>query len=138
MSNGAASVNTVREASRRHGVGLIGSYHNFESTPALPQLIAEFARARDMQADVAKVAVMARSPGDAFTLLTATRSASQNIDLPMIGIAMGPHGATSRIIGFVFGSALTFGVAAASSAPGQMPVADLRAAIEAARKALDG
>lgn len=138
MSNGAASVNAVREAAHRHGVGLVCSYHNFESTPGLPQLVAEFERARDMGGDVAKVSVMARSPGDAFVLLTATRSASQSIDLPLIGISMGPHGATSRIIGFAFGSALTFGVAAASSAPGQMPVADLRAAIGAARKALDG
>jgi len=56
----------------------------------------------------------------------------------VIGISMGPHGATSRVIGFAFGSALTFGVAAASSAPGQMPVAELRAAIEAVRGALGG
>ena len=136
MSNGAVNVKAVREASRRHGIGLVCSYHDFEGTPELPQLAAEFQRARALDADVAKVAVMARNPGDAFTLLTATRQASQTLDLPLIGISMGPHGATSRIIGFAFGSALTFGVAAASSAPGQMPVADLRAAIESVRQAL--
>ena len=136
MSNGAASVKAVREASQRNGVGLVCSYHNFEKTPELPELAAEFQRARTLGGDVAKVAVMARSAADAFTLLTATRQASQSLDLPLIGISMGPHGATSRIIGFAFGSALTFGVAAASSAPGQMPVAELRAAIEAVRGAL--
>lgn len=138
MSNGATRVDAVRDAAHRHGVGLVCSYHNFESTPELQQLAAEFERARAMGGDVAKVSVMARGPEDAFTLLTATRQASQRLDLPVIGISMGPHGAASRIIGFAFGSALTFGVAAASSAPGQMPVADLRAAIEAARRALDG
>jgi len=138
MSNGAASTKAVREASRRHGVGLVCSYHNFESTPGLPQLAAEFDRARALEGDVAKVSVMARSPDDAFTLLAATRQASQRLDLPLIGISMGPHGATSRIIGFTFGSALTFGVAAASSAPGQMPVDELRVKIETVRKALDG
>lgn len=138
MSNGAEKVKAVREASRRHGVGLVCSYHNFEGTPALPELVAEFDRARAMDGDVAKVSVMARSTGDAFVLLTATRQASQAIDLPVIGISMGPLGATSRVIGFAFGSALTFGVAAASSAPGQMPVGELRVAIEAARKALGG
>jgi 3-dehydroquinate dehydratase-1 len=51
---------------------------------------------------------------------------------------MGPHGALSRMVGFAFGSALTFGVAAGSSAPGQMPIGELRAAIEIARKALGG
>lgn len=138
MSNGAASMKAVREASRRHGVGLVCSYHNFESTPTLQQLAAEFDRARALEGDVAKVSVMARSPEDAFTLLAATRQASQRLDLPLIGISMGPHGATSRIIGFTFGSALTFGVAAASSAPGQMPVDELRVKIETVRKALDG
>ena len=137
MSNGAASVQAVREAAHRHGVGLVCSYHNFESTPPLPQLLAEFERARALGGDVAKVAVMARKPEDAQTLLTATREAAR-LGLPLIGIAMGPHGARSRIDGFLFGSALTFGVAAASSAPGQMPVAELRAAIEAARKARGG
>jgi 3-dehydroquinate dehydratase-1 len=47
---------------------------------------------------------------------------------------MGPHGALSRIAGFAFGSALTFGVAAAGSAPGQMPIGELRAAIELLRR----
>lgn len=137
MSNGAASVKAVREAAHRYDVGLVCSYHNFESTPALPQLLAEFERARALGGDVAKVAVMARNAEDAQTLLTATREAAR-FGLPLIGIAMGPHGARSRIDGFLFGSALTFGVAAASSAPGQMPVAELRAAIEAARKAQGG
>jgi 3-dehydroquinate dehydratase-1 len=137
MSNGAASVKAVREAAHRHGVGLVCSYHNFESTPPLPRLVAEFERARELGGDVAKVSVMARNPEDAQTLLTATREAART-GLPLIGISMGPHGATSRINGFAYGSALTFGVAAASSAPGQMPVAELRAAIEAARKALRG
>ena len=138
MSNDAARVQAVREAAHRHGVGLVCSYHNFESTPPLPQLLAEFERARALGGDVAKVSVMARSPEDAFTLLTATLQASRSIALPVIGISMGPHGALSRVIGFAFGSALTFGVAAASSAPGQMPVGELRAAIEAVRKALGG
>ena len=55
MSNGAASVKAVREASRRHSVGLVCSYHNFEGTPAMPELAAEFDRARALEGDVAKV-----------------------------------------------------------------------------------
>jgi 3-dehydroquinate dehydratase-1 len=137
-SNGATNVKAVREASHRHGVGLVCSYHNFERTPSEAQILAEFERARALGADVAKVAVMAREPKDAQILLDATRKASQTVGLPLIGIAMGPHGASSRIRGFAYGSALTFGVAAASSAPGQMPVGELRAAIEAARKDADG
>ena len=138
MSNGAAEMKAVREASRRHGVGLVCSYHNFEETPPLPALAAEFRRAQALGGDVAKVSVMARSPGDALTLLAATLQASKAIDIPLIGVSMGPHGALSRMAGFAFGSALTIGVASGSSAPGQMPIGELRAAIESARKVLGG
>jgi 3-dehydroquinate dehydratase-1 len=128
----------VREASRRHGVGLVCSYHDFECTPPMDALAAQFRRAQELGGDVAKVSVMARGAEDALTLLAATLQASQTLELPLIGVSMGPHGALSRMVGFAFGSALTFGVAAGSSAPGQMPIGELRAAIEIARKALGG
>jgi 3-dehydroquinate dehydratase-1 len=73
-----------------------------------------------------------------LTLLRATLRASRESLIPLIAVSMGPHGAMSRILGFAFGSALTFGVAASESAPGQMPLGEMRAAIEAARKALGG
>lgn len=136
MSNGAASMKSVRDASRRHGIGLVCSYHNFEATPPLPALAAEFRRAQAMDGDVAKVSVMAQGPSDVLTLLSATQQASREIEPALIAVSMGPHGALSRVIGFTFGSALTFGVASGASAPGQLPIAELRAGIEAARKAL--
>jgi 3-dehydroquinate dehydratase-1 len=136
MSNPAQDIRTVREVSRRHGVGLVCSFHDFERTPPLAALAAQFRRAQELGGDVAKVSVMARAPEDALTLLAATLRASAALELPLIGVSMGPHGALSRMIGFAFGSALTFGVAAGSSAPGQMPIGELRAAIEIARKAL--
>jgi 3-dehydroquinate dehydratase-1 len=138
MSNGAASMKSVRDASRSHGVGLVCSDHNFDAPPPLPALAAEFRRAQAMDGDVAKVSVMAREPGDVLTLLSATRQASREIEPALIAVSMGPHGALSRIIGFTFGSALTFGVASGASAPGQLPIAELRAGIEAARGALAG
>jgi 3-dehydroquinate dehydratase-1 len=133
MSNGAAEMKAVREASRRHGVGLVCSFHDFHNTPPLADLEAQFRRAQALNGDVAKVSVMANGPADALTLLAATLQASRDMELPLIGVSMGPHGALSRLVGFKFGSALTFGTAAGSSAPGQMPVAALRAAIELLR-----
>lgn len=134
MSSAPESMNAVREATRRHGVGLVCSFHDFERTP--PDLLGRFRRAQELGGDVAKVSVMARGPEDALTLLAATLRASQTLEPALIGVSMGPHGALSRMIGFAFGSALTFGVAGAASAPGQMPIGELRAAIEIARKAL--
>jgi 3-dehydroquinate dehydratase-1 len=136
MSNAEADVKAVREAARRHGVGLVCSFHDFERTPPLPELARQFRRAQELGGDAAKVSVMARNAEDVLTLLAATQQASKALEIPLIGISMGPHGALSRTIGFAFGSALTFGVATAGSAPGQMPIGELRSAIEIARKAL--
>ena len=126
----------IRDVSRANGVGLVCSFHDFARTPPLAELAAHYRRAQDLGGDVAKVSVMARGSEDVLTLLAATQQAAQALTLPLIGVSMGPHGALSRTIGFAFGSALTFGVAAGASAPGQMPIAELRAAIEIARKAL--
>jgi 3-dehydroquinate dehydratase-1 len=138
MSNDPARMKAVREASRRRGIGLVCSYHNFQETPPAAALDAQFRRARELGGDVAKVAVMPKSREDVLTLLGATLRASQALDLPLISMSMGALGALSRINGFAFGSALTFGVGAGRSAPGQMPIAELRAAIEAVRKAVGG
>ena len=138
MSSAAAEMKAVREASRRHGVGLVCSYHDFQRTAPLAELLAQFRRAQELGGDVGKVSVMATSRDDALTLLAATSQAAQLLEVALIGVSMGPHGAISRMLGFAFGSALTFGVATSGSAPGQMPIAELRAAIEIARKALSG
>ena len=138
MGSGTREMRAVRDVSRRHGVGLICSFHDFDRTPPMAELGAQFRRAQELGGDVAKVSVMARAPEDALALLAATLEASRTLEIPLVGVSMGPHGALSRMLGFAFGSALTFGVAAGSSAPGQMPIGELRAAIYLARKALGG
>ena len=42
---------------------------------------------------------------------------------------MGAYGSLSRMVGFVYGSALTWAVGKSSSAPGQVPIEDLRAVL---------
>ncbi len=136
MSSAAVDMKTVREAARRHGVGLVCSYHDFERTAPMGDLVAHFRHAQELGGDVGKVSVMARTVEDALTLLAATAQAAKTLQIALIGVSMGPHGAISRIAGFAYGSALTFGVARSGSAPGQMPIDELRTAIEVARKAL--
>ena len=47
-------------------------------------------------------------------------------DRPYITMSMGKLGLVSRISGELTGSAVTFGSASAASAPGQLPVGELR------------
>lgn len=135
MDNDAAHVRELREVTRDSGVQLVLSFHDFRRTPDAGELARRFAQARALGADVAKIAVMPNSREDVLTLLAATSRASAELDIPVATMAMGPLGAVTRTCGWVFGSALTFAVGANASAPGQMPIEDVRAAIGALRRA---
>ena len=117
-------------AAHRAGVAVIGSCHDFRATPPKDTLIAWLRKAQDMGADVAKIAVMPQSPADVLTLLQATEEMARCADRPIATMSMSPLGAISRLCGEAFGSALTFGTADQRSAPGQLPVAELRDALE--------
>lgn len=135
MDNEAADVSRVRALARRHGLPLVLSFHDFQRTPAADELAARFAQAHRLGADVAKVAVMPQSLEDVHRLLGATLHASRTLPIPVISMAMGGLGAVSRVCGGVFGSALTFAVGSTASAPGQMPIDDVRAVLAALQRA---
>lgn len=136
MGNDAAAVREVRELSRAHGVQLVLSFHDFQGTPALKVLNERFARAQALGADIAKVAVMPRAMDDVLTLLQATLQASRTLDIPVVSMAMGELGALTRLCGWAFGSAMTFAVGAGTSAPGQMPIEDVEAALALLRRGM--
>jgi len=138
MQNAAADVAQVRAMTRAHGLPLVLSFHDFQQTPAAEELQARFAQAHSLGADVAKVAVMPQSLADVHRLLGATLQASQSLPIPVISMAMGGLGAVSRVCGGVFGSALTFAVGSTASAPGQMPIEDVRAALAVLQRATSG
>ncbi len=136
LSSAGEDVRRIREASGRADVKLILSYHDFEGTPPADVLHRKFAEAQLMGADVAKVAVMPTSLEDVLTLLSVTLEADRQLRIPLIGIAMGGYGSLTRMCGWMFGSTLTFAVAGGSSAPGQVPIDDLRTVIAILRRSL--
>ena len=138
MGNDPEHVRLVRESTRTHGARLILSYHNFGFTPGVEFLVQRFLEAERLGADVAKVAVMPRDRGDVLALLAATAQADAKARIPLISMAMGPLGSVTRMIGGVFGSALSFAVGEGSSAPGQIPIADLNAVYDVIRRARGG
>ena len=138
LSNAPDDFATLREVSRAAGIGLIASYHNFECTPDAATLDARFAAAERAGADVAKVAVMPKCEGDVLELLAATSRARAALNLPLISMSMGGVGSLSRVMGWVYGSAASFAVGQRSSAPGQLSIEDLRAALAIMRKAVSG
>lgn len=136
MDNDEAHIRQVREVAHTHQVQLILSFHDFQATPTLDELKARFLQAQRLGADVAKVAVMPQGLQDVLTLLNATLQSSQSLDIPLISMSMGAWGSLSRLFGSAFGSALTFAVGASSSAPGQVPIEDLRSVLDVVQKLL--
>ena len=137
MSNDPAHVAALRAVSRANDVKLILSFHDFSSTPALELLNQRFLQAEQLGADIAKVAVTPKSMEDVLTLLTATLHSSKKLQIPLISMSMQGEGSLTRLCGWAFGSAMTFAVGSASSAPGQVPIEDLNTVLGILRKSSD-
>jgi len=105
--------------------GLIISYHNFESTPPLEELIEIVEQQFDKGADIAKVATFANQLQDNITVLNLLRHFRGR---QIAAMAMGEPGACSRLLGRTAGSVVTFAAVSAElqSAAGQLTVDELR------------
>lgn len=124
---------TAELVARAHGAGLdaVVSHHDLRATPADEAMLARLRAMADAGADVAKLAVTPRGPRDVARLLGVTARASEELDVAVATMSMGPLGAVSRLSGAVFGSALTFATAGgAPSAPGQLPIDRVRAVLD--------
>lgn len=109
------------------GVKAVASNHDFEKTPEKEEIVRRLTYMKDIGGDIPKIAVMPNSGKDVLTLLSATLEASDGrLNCPIITMSMGREGMVSRISGEIFGSALTFGTAGKSSAPGQIPAEELK------------
>ncbi|MGJ8676244.1 MAG: type I 3-dehydroquinate dehydratase [Akkermansiaceae bacterium] len=109
---------------RRHEVGLILSYHNFEKTPAEYQLqrIIELSE----ESDIVKLALRHQSVAD---MVTCTKLLLKN-DHPMSMMGMGSLAPVSRLLYAQHGSLLNYGYLGDSpTAPGQWPAKLLKEAI---------
>ena len=138
VENEVAFVEAVSEAAKEAEVDLVLSYHHFSETPSTDQLIELGERMESYGASVAKLAVMPQAKEDVDRLLMVTRTLDRKLQIPVITMSMGELGVISRIIGWAFGSVLTFAVGVESSAPGQVPIKKLRSAIDSMQSITDG
>ena len=111
-------------------VKLVLSNHDFGKTPEKDELVKRLCEMADMGADIAKIAVMPQSSEDVAALLMATAEAKKRISCPVITMSMGGQGVISRMAGQIFGSAVTFGALGKASAPGQIPVEQLKEVLQ--------
>ena len=126
------------------GIDVVASFHDFEATPADEVLEEVLARMAREGADLAKIAVWPTGADDVARLLgvcaraTADAGEGAGLGVPVAAMSMGALGAVSRVAP-AFGSALTFAVVpdeqgqARASAPGQLPIQDVRRCLELLR-----
>lgn len=123
-------VKKIIDGAHAAGVKVIASNHDFFKTPAKTDIIYRLRKMQDMNADIPKIAVMPQSSKDVLTLLTVTESWKETGKTPVITMSMAGEGLISRLCGEIFGSAVTFGAAGKSSAPGQIDAEELRRILE--------
>jgi 3-dehydroquinate dehydratase-1 len=127
LFNDETAVKALIEDAHSNNVYVIISNHDFDQTPEKEEIVSRLCKAQELGGDIPKIAVMPRSSADVLTLLDATNTMYElYADRPIITMSMAGKGVISRLAGEVFGSALTFGVAKKTSAPGQVPVTQLR------------
>ncbi|VBB09094.1 3-dehydroquinate dehydratase type i [Lucifera butyrica] len=136
LSNEPENIKYLREVARQNNTKIIASFHNFDYTPGKDILLQKFVDAQEYGLDVGKVAVMPKALDDVLTLLSVTLEARRKVKIPLISMSMGGYGAVTRMIGGVFGSSLTFAVGQNASAPGQVPIDDLRTVLHIVEKSM--
>jgi 3-dehydroquinate dehydratase / shikimate dehydrogenase len=94
------------------------SMHDFRRTPAFPKKLKVPAKGG---AKAVKVAAMARSLGDSARVLRLARTSRD-----VVAVAMGEIGLPARVLALREGSALAYGPVAVATAPGQIPLRDLK------------
>ena len=117
-----AEVAPDRLQTLRDNAKLIVSYHNFEGTPHLEQVMKRMTR---IPADAYKVITTASKPSDCGRILALARS---NPRIPMVVLAMGETGFATRVLSTAFCGLYTYAAptSAQGTAPGQVSAQSLR------------
>jgi 3-dehydroquinate dehydratase-1 len=108
------------------GVKLVLSFHDFEGSPSLTALRTMQRRALAAGADVFKVAVTPRTPGELAALLSLLDAAP----LPTAVMGMGPLGKVSRLAAAACGSVLNYGWVERPNVAGQWSATELRSRLD--------
>ena len=124
-------VSRIIDSAHRQKVAVLASNHDFQKTPPKEEIVRRMQSMQDVGADILKIAVMPQNKKDVIALLEATEEMTrQYADRPVVAIAMSELGIISRIAGETFGSAITFGAVGKTSAPGQIPVHELKEVLD--------
>jgi len=131
LANDKDFLDGLMPLARECGARVLLAVHNFTETPANDVLLGHIRAMHARGADIAKIAVMPKTPHDVLRLLQVTADARTAFpDLPLATMSMGALGSVTRVAGFLYGSDMAFAVGKVASAPGQIPLDDARRTTE--------
>jgi 3-dehydroquinate dehydratase I len=131
LCNGPEVLQSIIKTARDRAKRVIISFHDFHGTPPNETLLEKISSMIRQGADIAKIACMPREPADVLRLLQVTLVARQSFpSVPLCTISMASLGLLTRVAGFLYGSDMTFAAGTASSAPGQIAIAEARSVTE--------
>ena len=111
-----------------HGRGtpVIASVHYCGEMPGKKERKEALRFLKQSGGDIIKMAFTPQNEEDVLELMSWTYKKSKKMEQPLVTMAMGDAGRVSRVSGRLTGSAMTFGCLDEASAPGQIPVSELR------------
>jgi 3-dehydroquinate dehydratase-1 len=119
------------EVAKEQGVICLFSYHDFTRMPSQEEMQVRLEQMCGQGAEMVKLAAMPASRSEVLAMMQGTlQFQDSHPEIPIITMAMSQDGVLSRIVGEFSGSAMTFGMVGEASAPGQVPVGDLKALLE--------
>jgi len=122
---GSTIVGKVIRLAGRAKKPVIGSYHNFRRLPPDSTLYEKMGRAKNIGADIFKVAALTENPKEIIRLLLFCNLFSKSHLICAIGMDKGSI--LSRIAAPLFGSVLTYASLSAKTAPNQPDIKTLSA-----------
>lgn len=119
----AAQMQGLIQKARAVSVPVVGSFHDFQATPADEVLSGAVNFAQQVGVDAVKIATYLNTQDDLMRLM---KLAGETHRQRLSAMGMGPWGRVSRLVLAKCGSLLNYGFIGASNAPGQWPVARLK------------
>ena len=122
---GSVIAGKVIRLAKRAKKPIVGSYHNFRRLPPDNTLYEKMGRAKNLGADIFKVAALTEKPKETIRLLLFCNLFSKSRLICAIGVGKGS--VLSRVMLPLFGSVLAYAALSVKTAPGQPDLKTLSA-----------
>jgi 3-dehydroquinate dehydratase type I len=120
------NLGSLVEKIKRLGAKTIVSYHDFHSTPDLPEFDRVLNQQMSLGADICKIVSTATEIQDNLRILEFVSNSTKKVKI--VSFAMGKLGVISRVFSPIYGASFTFASVqrGAESAAGQLTLDEIR------------